>query len=150
MLYKCQDRLCSIFKTATEHRYVPHSIVRDVYLVSRISGSGESETTGWWMDTPCRLPTSGGVCLPALMQFMKTVTGILSSLKVRKVRFCVMLSAVMFSWNIPCLFLLIICKLHCKLLAKWRVNDLCFLILAPSFDLLLHFRVTDYIFLHIQ
>jgi len=36
------------------------------------------------MDTPCRLPTSGGDYLPALMQFMKTVMGILSSLKVRK------------------------------------------------------------------
>lgn len=57
-----------------------------MYLISRISGSGESETTGWWMDTPCRLPTSGGVCLPTLMQFMKTVRGILSSSKVRKRR----------------------------------------------------------------
>lgn len=34
------------------------------------------------MDTPCKLLTSGGACLPVLMQFMKTVMEILSFLKV--------------------------------------------------------------------
>lgn len=52
--------------------------------------------------------------------------------KRRKVRFCVILLAVMISWKISCLFLLMICKSCCKLVVKWKVYELCFFILAVT------------------
>lgn len=57
-------------------------LVMFLFFLFRISGSGECVTTTCWMDTPCQLVTSGGVCPLISTLLLKGRMGNLLSLKV--------------------------------------------------------------------